>query len=216
MKLFKRFLLLLLLLAALCTAAAAADYTAANIEEFCVILFDRLKEQDPQFSVEYTGTERLPTSEDGLFSLALLARTMNATLPNTDGTGPDLQMLNIEGARCTKEGDRTLNINIDYLQTPEQIAYVNEKADEIIASLNLDGCSDYLKIKKIYASQIAALDSNVSTGGGTDDTAAIQAVLDEAKDDNIGKVTITEDYIEKKGGPRIEMRGTLALEDSQA
>ena len=36
------------------------------------------------------------------------------------------------------------------------------------------------------------------------------------KDDNIGKVTITEDYIEKKGGPRIEMRGTLALEDSQA
>lgn len=43
-----------------------------------------------------------------------------------------------------------------------------------------------MKIKKIYASQIAALDSNVSTGGGTDDTAAIQAVLDEAKDDNIG------------------------------
>lgn len=43
-----------------------------------------------------------------------------------------------------------------------------------------------MKIKKIYASQIAALDSNVSTGGGTDDTASIQAVLDEAKDENIG------------------------------
>ncbi|MCI5602599.1 MAG: ATP-dependent Clp protease ATP-binding subunit ClpX [Clostridiales bacterium] len=28
------------------------------------------------------------------------------------------------------------------------------------------------------------------------------------KDDNIGKVTITKEYIEKTGGPRIEMRGT--------
>ncbi|MCR5053369.1 MAG: ATP-dependent Clp protease ATP-binding subunit ClpX [Lachnospiraceae bacterium] len=28
------------------------------------------------------------------------------------------------------------------------------------------------------------------------------------KDDNIGRVTITEDYIEKKGGPQIEMRST--------
>ena len=27
------------------------------------------------------------------------------------------------------------------------------------------------------------------------------------KDDNIGKVTITRDYIEKKGGPVIELRG---------
>ena len=27
------------------------------------------------------------------------------------------------------------------------------------------------------------------------------------KDDNIGKVTITKEYIEKTGGPRIEMRG---------
>ena len=53
---------------------------------------------------------------------------------------------------------------------------------------------------------------------------ALRAIIEEfmldimyeiPKDDNIGKVTITEDYIEKKGGPRIEMRGTLALEDSQ-
>ena len=29
------------------------------------------------------------------------------------------------------------------------------------------------------------------------------------KDSNIGKVTITEDFIEKKGGPIIEARGAL-------
>ena len=54
---------------------------------------------------------------------------------------------------------------------------------------------------------------------------ALRAIIEEfmldimyeiPKDDNIGKVTITEDYIEKKGGPRIEMRGTLAIEERQA
>ena len=31
------------------------------------------------------------------------------------------------------------------------------------------------------------------------------------KDDNIGRVTITEDYVEKKGGPLIEMRGLAVI-----
>ena len=51
---------------------------------------------------------------------------------------------------------------------------------------------------------------------------ALRAIIEEfmldimyeiPKDDNIGMVTITEEYIEKKGGPRIQMRGCLALED---
>ena len=36
------------------------------------------------------------------------------------------------------------------------------------------------------------------------------------KDDNIGQVTITKDYVEKKGGPLITMRGCQELEDKQA
>ena len=36
------------------------------------------------------------------------------------------------------------------------------------------------------------------------------------KDDNIGAVTITKDYIENKGGPIISMRGCLALEEKTA
>ena len=36
-------------------------------------------------------------------------------------------------------------------------------------------------IKTVYASEVAKLDSNVHTGGGTDDTAALQAVLDTGK-----------------------------------
>jgi len=36
------------------------------------------------------------------------------------------------------------------------------------------------------------------------------------KDDNIGKVTITGDYIEGTGGPLIEIRGTLAVETKES
>ena len=39
-----------------------------------------------------------------------------------------------------------------------------------------------MKIRKFLASDFAALDSNVYTGGGTDDTEALQRVLDMAKD----------------------------------
>ena len=43
-----------------------------------------------------------------------------------------------------------------------------------------------MKIKKVYASTVAKCNSNVYTGGGDDDTAALQKVLDEAKDGDIG------------------------------
>lgn len=51
---------------------------------------------------------------------------------------------------------------------------------------------------------------------------ALRAIIEEfmldimyeiPKDDNIGSVTITEDYIENKGGPIITMRGCMTLED---
>ena len=54
---------------------------------------------------------------------------------------------------------------------------------------------------------------------------ALRAIIEEfmldimyeiPKDDNIGMVTITEDYIEKKGGPIIQMRGCLEIEDKQS
>ncbi len=51
---------------------------------------------------------------------------------------------------------------------------------------------------------------------------ALRAIIEEfmldimyeiPKDENIGMVTITEDYIENKGGPMIQMRGCLEIED---
>ncbi len=54
---------------------------------------------------------------------------------------------------------------------------------------------------------------------------ALRAIIEEfmldimyeiPKDDNIGRVIITEDYIENKGGPVINMRGCLSLEEKAA
>lgn len=54
---------------------------------------------------------------------------------------------------------------------------------------------------------------------------ALRAIIEEfmldimyeiPKDDNIGVVTITKDYIENKGGPIITMRGCAELEDKEA
>jgi len=54
---------------------------------------------------------------------------------------------------------------------------------------------------------------------------ALRAIIEEfmldimyeiPKDDNIGRVTITEDYIENKGGPIISMRGCRSLEEKTA
>lgn len=53
---------------------------------------------------------------------------------------------------------------------------------------------------------------------------ALRAIIEEfmldimyqiPRDDNIGRVTITGDYIEGTGGPLLEMRGALALEDGE-
>lgn len=53
---------------------------------------------------------------------------------------------------------------------------------------------------------------------------ALRAIMEEfmldimyeiPKDSNIGAVTITRAYLEKRGGPRIEMRGAMMLEDKQ-
>ena len=40
-----------------------------------------------------------------------------------------------------------------------------------------------MPISTVYASSVAALDSHVYHGGGTDDTQALQAVLDRARDE---------------------------------
>jgi hypothetical protein len=41
-----------------------------------------------------------------------------------------------------------------------------------------------MKVRTVYASTVATLDSNVNSGGGTDATESLQSVLDTARDGN--------------------------------
>ena len=150
MKLLKRTLLLLSVVLVLCIFAGAADHTAGNIEELYTVIFENLKAQDTEFTVEYNGpVEDLPVVNT-LISLPLLSRGMTANLPNPDGTGPDVHMMNIREARCTAGENNELTMYFTYLLDHSQLAWVDTQVDSIISELQLDGLSDYMKIKKIY------------------------------------------------------------------
>ena len=67
--------------------------------------------------------------------------------------------------------------------------------------------SDSVRIKTILASEVAKLDSNVYSGGGTDDTAALQAVLDQAATD--GGVHLIMDGAALVSGLRVYSNTTI-------
>ena len=80
--------------------------------------------------------------------------------------------------------------------------------------LNLDGVD--LRFDESAYRAIAKRAMEKKTGAR-----ALRAIIEEfmldimyqiPRDDNIGRVTITGDYIEGTGGPILEMRGVLALE----
>lgn len=147
----KRFLLLFAALLMLCTLALAADHTAATKEELFGIIYDNLKAQDTYFTVDYTGPEEILYHDPGdtVLSCAAIVRNMAASLPNPDGTGGDLYMMNINKASCTKV-DTQLFFAFEYLLDPQQLAWVDAQANGILSSLQLDNATDYIKIKKIY------------------------------------------------------------------
>lgn len=150
MKLLKRALLLLSVVLVLCIFAGAADHTAANIEELYTVIFENLQKQDTEFTVEYTGPMGDLPVVNRLISLPLLSRGMTANLPNPDGTGPDVYMMNIREARCAAGENNELIMYFTYLLDHSQLAWVDTQVDSIISELQLDGLSDYMKIKKIY------------------------------------------------------------------
>lgn len=149
-RILKKGLLLLAVLLLLCTMAAAADHTAGTVEELYTVLLENIKEQNPAFSVTYTGAESdLPQVSREQF-VPSLVRHMNANLPNNDGTGPDLYMMNIRNASYQK-ADNEYHFTMDYLLNPEKLAWVDNRVEEIARELQLDKLSDYQKVKTVYA-----------------------------------------------------------------
>lgn len=149
MKYMKRLFLLLAVVLSLCLFAAAADHTAATKGELYALLFENLQEQDDYFSIEYTGNMADLPRENGTVSPALLVREMSAALPNPDGAGPDVLMMNIREIRYT-QANKLLAFTVDYLLDAQQLNWVDTQADSIVKELQLENLTDYAKIKKIY------------------------------------------------------------------
>lgn len=150
MKLLRRFCLLLLLLAALCCVAAAADLSADDLNQLYEIMWEQYLAQNESFSVEYTGNASdLRDSDGNLRSCAALTREMAASLPCYNGTGPDIQMMNLNTGLILHSGN-TLKFRVSYLLDHEKLDFMEKKAEEIAASLGVHGQSDFRKVKAVH------------------------------------------------------------------
>lgn len=139
----RRLLLAALLLLTLTAAAYAADYTAQGVTGVYSALHDAMLAQKAEFTIEVP--ENLQLERNG----AILVRGMGAYYPNPDGSGADLQMVNITDATYFRNGN-TLYFRMHYLLTQEQLAWVDTQVEGIVKELQLDDATDFMKVKRVY------------------------------------------------------------------
>lgn len=141
-----------LLLAAVLTLSAvafAADRSATTAEQFYTAMFEGLSGQESDFSIKLDGalSRQLHRINDdwGVEQV----RAMAVVVPNEDGRGADVAMMNIENLTCYRVGD-SIFFRAKYLLDREQLAWVDTQLDPILSELQIADESDYMKIKKIY------------------------------------------------------------------
>lgn len=141
--------LTLVVLCSLSVFAFAAERSASNPTEFYQAMYAGLSGLETEFSIRLEGDfSRMFLRVDDIWGVEQV-RAMAVALPNEDGTGADVVMMNIEKLACSREGD-VINFRGQYLLNNEQMAWVNTQLDPILSELQIEGESDYMKIKKIY------------------------------------------------------------------
>ncbi len=139
----RRLLLLVLLLAALTTCALAAD-----ADTFYAELEQDLREQKKSFTIHFDG-DREELGLDTYVSFGALQRELMVRSPDGPDSA-DYPALNVNEAAVSKKGD-AYNFTIDYLNTPEQLAEVDRRVEEIVDELALDGLDSETKATLIYS-----------------------------------------------------------------
>jgi len=141
--------LTLTVLFSLSVCVFAAERSASSPTEFYQAMYAGLSGLEPEFSIRLEGDfSRMFLRVDDIWGVEQV-RAMAVALPNEDGTGADVAMMNIETLSCSREGD-VINFRGQYLLNNEQMAWVNTQLDPILSELQIAGDSDYMKIKKIY------------------------------------------------------------------
>ncbi len=143
---FRRLTALVLALCLTATSAFATDYTAKTVEAFFDALLEAWNAQEEDFTITYSGDEDLT---DGYISLGQFQRTLSAL--STDEENGDYAALNLADGKLSSIWDKYVFANMEYLNTPEELAYVQSQAVEIVDSLDIRDDDDLVKIKTIYA-----------------------------------------------------------------
>ncbi len=136
----------LMVAVALATATFATDYVATTADEFYGYLEQALTLQESDFTIQYGGDDL--TSEEG--TLAVFQREL-ATWEPPSVDNPLNVAYNIFGGDSIQEGDLYSFSNVEYLSTPEELAFVEQAVLEIAAELDLEDASDLLKIRTVYS-----------------------------------------------------------------
>ncbi|MFI3312606.1 MAG: S-layer homology domain-containing protein, partial [Eubacteriales bacterium] len=138
----------LMVVTVLVTGAFATDFQAANPDQFYDALEQAFVTQLTDFNIQYQGEISELTEETPI--LAIFQRELATwDFPGVDN--PLNVAYNIDGGDCTLEGDTLVFTGMGYFCTPEQLAFVEQEAANIAATLDLDGASDLLKIRTVYS-----------------------------------------------------------------
>lgn len=156
----KLILTVLFVLSVTIVAVYGATYTASDTDEFYEVMYEQLLQQEETFTIDFSGkaseltyisygwnlnVNRVPAGAD--LQRELMARGDCDADYEYAGLNIDELTLEIEDGKYSFEAE--------YFDSPEELAYVEERVTEIVAELNLDGLSDIAKIKRIYEYMIS-------------------------------------------------------------
>lgn len=145
-RIFKRTVAICLALSLTLSTAFAADYTAKSADEFYEMLASAWEKQETDFSIFYSGG--VGKLVQNSLSLAQIQRTLQATA--SDESNYDYHGYNILGGELGEDRDEYIFSDMEYLDTIDELEYVEECVVEIVDGLGLDGYDDFNKIKTIY------------------------------------------------------------------
>lgn len=146
-QIFKRMLALGLVLALTVSSVFAGTYTADTATEFYEMLGQAWENQEETTTIHYDGKSSDLTGD--YLTLAQFQRSLAAYC--ADASNYDYVALNLNDGNFTNLGDSYVFSAMEFLNTVEQLAWVEEQVEEIADSLDLDDADDFTKIKTVYA-----------------------------------------------------------------
>ena len=123
-----KIILTFVVLLSLSVCVFAAERSASNASEFYQAMYEGIAGLETEFSIRLQGDfSRMFFRVDDVWGVDQV-RAMAVSLPNEDGTGADVPMMNIEELACSREGD-LIKFRGKYLLDNDQLAWVNTQID---------------------------------------------------------------------------------------